>query len=74
MLELKHTEARPATRPIAERIERVRRPRGVWALVALIGLLAAGGLDGGLSFVLDRTGASLGASLMVLLGFAHGQI
>jgi hypothetical protein len=35
----------------------------VWALVALLGLLAVGGFDGGLSFVMDRTGASLGAKL-----------
>jgi hypothetical protein len=32
-------------------------------LVTLLGLLVVGGFDGGLSFVTDRTGASLGAKL-----------
>jgi hypothetical protein len=39
------------------------RPRTVPLLVVLLGLLAVGGLYGGLSFVIDKTGASLGARL-----------
>ena len=40
-----------------------RRPGALWALVPLLGILSAGGFDGGLSFVTDPTGASLGAKL-----------
>jgi hypothetical protein len=42
---------------------RTSRPKALWALVVLLGLLAAGGTEGGLSFVVDPTGASLGAKL-----------
>ena len=40
-----------------------RRPRALWALIPLVGILSLGGFDGGLSFVTDPTGASLGAKL-----------
>lgn len=46
---------------------RARRPRALWVLVLLLGLLGVGGLDGGLSFVTDPTGASLGAKLSWLV-------
>jgi len=41
----------------------VRRPRALWALVPLVGILSAGGFYGGIAFVTDPTGASLGAKL-----------
>jgi hypothetical protein len=39
------------------------RPRALWGLVALLGLLVVSGFDGGLAFVTDPAGASLGAKL-----------
>lgn len=39
-----------------------RRPGAVWALVALLGLLATG-LPAGISFMIDPSGAGLGAKL-----------
>ncbi len=58
MLELKD-----ATRVETERPKDIHRPRALWLLVALLGLLVVTGFDGGLSFVTDPTGASLGAKL-----------
>lgn len=52
--------------PIAlpnERIPESRRPRLLWPLIGLLGMLSLGGFIGGLSFVRDRTGADLGARL-----------
>lgn len=46
-----------------ERIPSSRRPRLLWPLLGLLGVLSLGGFVGGLSFVRDRTGAELGASL-----------
>jgi hypothetical protein len=40
-----------------------RRPGAVWVLVVLLGLLVVSGFVGGLSFIRDATGASLGAKL-----------
>jgi hypothetical protein len=42
---------------------RPRRPAAIWPLLVLMGLLSLGGFVGGISFVLDRTGADLGAKL-----------
>jgi len=42
---------------------RAHRPRALWALVLLLGVLVIGGFDGGFSFVMDPTGTSLGAKL-----------
>ena len=56
----------PTIEPIVVRRQppsRAYRPAALWALVGLLGLLTAGGFDGGLSFVMDRTGAALGAKL-----------
>ena len=39
------------------------RPAALWVLVAIIALLAIGGFQGGVSFIADPTGASLGAKL-----------
>jgi hypothetical protein len=46
-----------------ERIPSSRRPRLLWPLLGLLGVLSLGGFIGGLSFVRDRTGAELGANL-----------
>jgi len=46
-----------------ERIPSSRRPRLLWPLLGLLGMLSLGGFIGGLSFVRDRTGAELGANL-----------
>jgi hypothetical protein len=43
------------------------RPGFVWLLVTLLGLLVVSGFDGGLAFITDRTGASLGAKLSWLV-------
>jgi len=42
---------------------RIRRPAAVWLEVALLGFLALGGLVGGVAFVTDPSGASIGARL-----------
>jgi len=42
---------------------RTRRPATVWLEVALLAFLAIGGFVGGVAFVTDPTGASLGAQL-----------
>jgi hypothetical protein len=54
---------RPSASPATERIREAGRPRLLWPLLGLLGLLSCGGFIGGLSFVLDRTGADLGAKL-----------
>ena len=55
------------TYPIAphahERIPSSTRPRPLWPLLGLLGVLSLGGFIGGLSFVRDRTRAELGANL-----------
>ena len=47
---------------------RTRRPATVWLEVALLAFLALGGLVGGVAFVTDPTGASIGAQLAWLDG------
>ena len=42
---------------------RIRRPAAVWLVVALLAFLAIGGFIGGVAFVTDPTGASIGARL-----------
>src|SRR6186713_84256 len=42
---------------------RIRRPAAVWLVVALLAFLAIGGLGGGVAFVTDPTGATIGARL-----------
>ena len=42
---------------------RERRPIALWPLVATMGSLCVGGFVGGIAFVSDPTGASLGARL-----------
>jgi hypothetical protein len=42
---------------------RTRRPATVWLEVALLAILSIGGFVGGVAFVTDPTGASLGAQL-----------
>src|SRR4051812_30047446 len=44
------------------------RPMAVWLEVALLTFLAIGGLVGGVAFITDRTGASIGAQLSWLDG------
>ena len=39
------------------------RPRQLWPLLGLLGFLSLGGFIGGLSFVLDSSGAGLGANV-----------
>jgi hypothetical protein len=56
------TPPRPrALRP--ERLRRERRPAALWPLLVAIGFLSIGGFVGGISFLVDRTGAELGAKL-----------
>jgi hypothetical protein len=54
---------RPSAPPATERMRAPSRPRLLWPLLGLLGLLTSGGFIGGLSFVRDRTGADLGAKL-----------
>jgi hypothetical protein len=42
---------------------RIRRPAAIWLVVALLAFLAIGGFIGGVAFVTDPTGASIGAQL-----------
>jgi hypothetical protein len=43
-----------------------RRPAALWPLLVAMGFLSIGGFVGGVSFIVDRTGASLGARLSFL--------
>lgn len=45
-----------------------RKPAAVWALITDLILLGAGGLYGGIFFVLDPSGASMGVPLSLLQG------
>ena len=42
-------------------LRRKRRPIALWPLLAVMGFLSIGAFVGGVSFVVDRTGAGLGA-------------
>jgi hypothetical protein len=59
-------DARAIERPPPPRSE--RRPAALWPLLVVMGFLSIGGFVGGVSFVVDRTGAGLGAKLSWLEG------
>ena len=44
-------------------LRRERRPIPLWPLLGVMGFLSIGGVVGGVSFVVDRSGAGLGAKL-----------
>jgi hypothetical protein len=48
--------------PRAHAEHRAHRPAAVWPLLGAMGFLALGGVVGGVAFLTDPTGASLGAS------------
>ncbi len=56
-------------RPVVRRVDagrslgRERRPIALWPLLAVMGFLSVGGFVGGISFVVDRTGAGLGVEV-----------
>jgi hypothetical protein len=58
-MQLEHRDVRRLNggRPLHSR---ERRPRALWSLLTAMGFLSIGGFVGGVSFVVDRTGAGLG--------------
>jgi magnesium-transporting ATPase (P-type) len=53
----------PSTNGHGSFVASKRRPLALWPLLILMGLLSLGGFVGGVAFLMDRSGAELGAKL-----------